>query len=35
METVTLGDILQFELYFKMVAQTEASTVLCGLLRQR
>lgn len=27
METVTLGAILQFEVYFKMVALTEASTV--------
>lgn len=34
-ETVASGDILQFEIDFKMVALTEASMVLHGLLRQR
>lgn len=34
-ETVASGDILQFKIDFKMVALTEASTVLHGLLRQR
>lgn len=34
-ETVTLGDILQFEIDFKMVALTEASSLFRGPLRQR
>lgn len=35
METVTSEDILQFEMDFKMVTLTEASTVQHGLLKKK